>query len=230
MTLSPAALYCSAGQLFRLTNGRSRRLEELRMEDFSASWNSFCQAEPEKACELRLCWARVNRITASAAGASLLRITFTVHPGRKRPLLSPQQAIASSPSSSSCSSQQRLFNKKATVCYECPPAQPLFVFAEGWAAADPKACTQMHGLRCKRLSVGDDCLVLLKGAKQQLRHSNNSVATPLPNYSQASAPTLMLQLMLMHRALRYKASASATDKAAALASTSLQTKEERSHK
>lgn len=46
------------------------------------------------------------------------------------------------------------------------PEHPFFVYRQGWASCNPEGTFQMHGLKCRRLEVGDVCISLMQKDRQ----------------------------------------------------------------
>ncbi|KAH8396305.1 hypothetical protein KR222_007689, partial [Zaprionus bogoriensis] len=55
------------------------------------------------------------------------------------------------------------FNHSAQqqVQLEVLPAQPLFVYGQGWASCNPQLSYELYELKCQQLQVGDICLSLV---------------------------------------------------------------------
>lgn len=47
------------------------------------------------------------------------------------------------------------------------PAQPLFVYGQGWASCNPQLSFELYELKCQQLQVGDICLSLVPHEQPQ---------------------------------------------------------------
>lgn len=88
--------------------------------------------------------------------------------------------------------------QQSKVTIDVPPEHPFFVFGQGWSSCSPERTTQLYGLPCHHLQVGDVCVsITLQQQEQQkklhqLHPQQQQQATTLSKTQAAPGPTHQL--------------------------------------
>lgn len=137
------------GTYIELSTGVMRRVEDIRTEDFIQS------AMRSHLFDLRE--ATVVKIDRSCDPHSI-NITFSY---------SIQQRVGQSVDLSIFNMNFGFGFLRLQVNLEVMPAQPLFVYGQGWASCNPQLSFELYELKCQQLQVGDICLSLVPHEQQQ---------------------------------------------------------------
>lgn len=136
------------GTYIELSTGIMRRVEDIRTEDFIQS------AMRSHLFDLRE--ATVVKIDRSSAAHSI-NITFS-YSTQQRVRLCVDLAILN---------MNFMLSLRFQVNLEVMPAQPLFVYGQGWASCNPQLSFELYELKCQQLQVGDICLSLVPHEQPQ---------------------------------------------------------------
>ncbi|XP_061820047.1 ataxin-1-like [Nerophis lumbriciformis] len=89
--------------------------------------------------------------------------------------------------------------QKSKVTIDVPPEHPFFVFGQGWSSHSPERTTQLYGLACHQMQVGDMCvsITLQQPPQQQKAAQHNhpqqqNLSRTLSKTSTTSEPTHQL--------------------------------------
>ncbi|XP_054625981.1 ataxin-1-like [Dunckerocampus dactyliophorus] len=90
--------------------------------------------------------------------------------------------------------------QQSKVTIDVPPEHPFFVFGQGWSSYSPERTTQLYGLACHQMQVGDVCVSITlqqqpqqqKAAQHHHHHQQQNLSRTLSKTTTASEPSHQL--------------------------------------
>nr|XP_057945510.1 ataxin-1-like [Doryrhamphus excisus] len=85
--------------------------------------------------------------------------------------------------------------KQSKVTIDVPPEHPFFVFGQGWSSYSPERTTQLYGLACHQMQVGDVCVSITLQQQKAAQHHHpqqQNLSRTLSKTTTASEPSHQL--------------------------------------